>query len=190
MPKLYGEAETVEAVASKIIPTYHSELATARIRYIGVDTAGKRNGRPILGKVRRVSGAMEYLLEQDFIMEVPMDTWNEMNEAHRTALVDHLLERCTGEEDDKHGDMKWVTREPDVQEFTTILRRHGAWTVDLEGLVSVAQEIKVEERVQEIEAEVTPQQTQGTSESDGEPEAPEAPAATDDDAALDLDDLI
>ena len=193
MPKLYGEAETVEAVASRIIPTYHSELATARIRYIGVDTAGKKNGRPVWGKVRRVSGAMEYLLEQDFIMEVPMDTWNEMNEAQRTALVDHLLERCTGEEDEKTGDMKWVTREPDVQEFTTILRRHGAWTVDLEGLVSVAQEIKVEERVQEIEEEVVaPQQTQGTSEGDGPENTIDTelaePATSDDD--LDIDDLI
>lgn len=167
MPKLYGEAETVEAVANKIIPTYHSELATAKIRYIGVDTGSKKGGRPVLGKVRKVSGALHYMLDEtNFIIEIPMDSWNPMNEAQRTALVDHLLERCTGEEDEKNGGaMKWMVREPDVQEFTTILRRHGAWTVDLEGLVSVAQQIQIEERVQEVEEgeDEEVQQSQGGS---------------------------
>jgi len=162
MPKLYGEADTVEAVADRIIPTYHPELATAKIRYIAVDTASKKGGRAVMGKVRKVSGSLHYLLDEThFLMEVPMDVWNPMNEAQRTALVDHLLERCTGEEDDKNGEMKWLVREPDVQEFTTILRRHGAWTVDLEGLVSVAQSIQIEERVQEIEDEDEVQQSQG-----------------------------
>ena len=179
MPKLYGEAETVEEVASRLIPTYHSEIASARIQYIYEDTASQKNGRPVFGKVRKVTGAMEYLLEKDFIVMVALDCWNDMDESHRTALVDHLLERCSGEEDEKSGDMKWVLREPDVQEFTTILRRHGAWTVDLEGLVSVAKEIQIEERVQEVEEEAQEQESQATA-------AAPAPAASDD---VDLDDF-
>jgi len=167
MPKIYGGADVVEEIANRLIPTYHSEIASARIQYIFEDTASMKNGKPVLGKVRKVTGAMEYLLDKDFIMMVAMDCWQQMDESHRVALVDHLLERCSGEEDEKTGDMKWILREPDVQEFTTILRRHGAWTVDLEGLVSVAQEIQIEERVQEVEDEIQQQSESDDDDFDG-----------------------
>jgi len=150
MPRLYGTAESVEDVAKAILPTYHSELATARIQYIFVDKAGAKNGRPVLGKVRRVSGALEFLLEKDFLVEVALDHWNTASERQRMALVDHLLERCSGEEDEESGEMKWIVREPDVNEFTSILNRHGAWNESLTGMVEVAQRLNLEARVQEV----------------------------------------
>jgi hypothetical protein len=140
----------VEDVAKAILPTYHSELATARIQYIFVDKAGAKNGRPVLGKVRRVSGALEFLLEKDFLVEVALDHWNTASERQRMALVDHLLERCSGEEDEESGEMKWIVREPDVNEFTSILNRHGAWNESLTGMVEVAQRLNLEARVQEV----------------------------------------
>ena len=61
-----------------------------------------------------------------------------------------LLERCTGEEDEQNGDMKWTTREPDVAEFTVILRRHGAWNDDLAGFASVAKTVDVESLIEDV----------------------------------------
>lgn len=159
MPKTYSTAEIVENLAGRLLPTYHAELATARIQYIFVDVAGKKNGRPVLGKVRKVSGALEYLLEIDFLLEVAADKWNDLNSEQREALIDHLLERCTGEEDEKTGAMKWTIREPDVQEFATILRRHGAWNDELVNLIQVAQDLELDEGVQEVVAAGTQQTT-------------------------------
>ena len=153
MPKLYSNAENVEAAAQQAIPMFHPHLATARISYVYVDKAGMKNGRPVLGKVRKVSGVLEHLLEKDFLIEVALDTWNDLADTQRQALVDHLLERCFGEEDEKTGEMKWSTREPDVQEFSTILRRHGAWNDDLAGFVSVAKTVNVDEMVADAVAE-------------------------------------
>jgi len=150
MAKLYGPAETVEEIALRLIPTYHPELATARIVYIFVDKASKKAGRSVLGKARRISGSLEFLLERDFLLEVAMDGWNELSERQRNALVDHLLESCTGVEDEKTGTMKWVMREADVKEFTSILNRHGAWTDELSGMVEVAQRLNLEARAQEV----------------------------------------
>ena len=152
MPKLYSSAESVEAVASNLIPMYHPEIATARIKYLFVDKASTKGGRPVNGKVRKISGSLEYLLECDFIVEVALDQWNEKSEEQRQALVDHLLERCTGEEDEKTGDMNWTTREPDVSEFTAILRRHGAWNDDLAGFASVAKTVDIDGMVEDVVA--------------------------------------
>jgi DNA recombination-dependent growth factor C len=151
MPRIYGVAETVEEIAARLLPTYHSELATARIKYIYVDKASKKNGKPVLGKARRVSGALEFLTELDFLIEVALDEWNNATDRQKQALVDHLLENCTGVEDQENGGaMKWTMRQPDVNEFTSILHRHGAWTADLQGMVEVAQRLNLEARVQEV----------------------------------------
>jgi hypothetical protein len=151
MPKLYGTAEDAEEIAQRLIPMYHPELATARIQYICVDKASQKNGRPVWGKAKKISGALEFLLEKDFMIEVALDCWNEASNRQREALVDHLLECCTGIEDDKTGEMKWTMRTADVQEFTSILHRHGAWHETLEGMVEVAQRLNIEARVQEVE---------------------------------------
>lgn len=159
MPKVYGNAESVETLAKNLIPMYHPELATARVKYVFVDKASTKSGKPVYGKVRKVSGVMEFLIESDFMVEVALDQWNEMSEQMRTALVDHLLERLTGEEDDKSGEMKWAMREPDVQEFAAILRRHGAWNDDLTAFASVAKQINIDEIAEDVAEEVTTRQT-------------------------------
>jgi hypothetical protein len=152
MSKLYSFAESVEMFAQRLIPMYHPELATARIKYLFVDKASMKGGRPVSGKVRKVTGALEYLLECDFLVEVALDQWNEKSAEQRQALIDHLLERCTGEEDEKTGDMNWTTREPDVTEFTAILRRHGAWNDDLAGFASVAKTVDIDSMVEDVVA--------------------------------------
>ena len=91
--------------------------------------------------------------EKDFVIEVAQNRWNELSPKQQQALVDHLLERCTGEEDEKSGEMKWQIREPEVQEFATILRRHGAWHPGLVSFVEVAQNIELDEVIEE-EAEI------------------------------------
>lgn len=160
MAREYGAAESVEEIALRLIPTYHPELATARIAYIFVDKASKRGGRAVLGKARKISGALEYLLQQDFIVEVALECWNELADRQRNALVDHLLESCTGEEDETTGEMKWVMREAEVKEFASILSRHGAWTDELSGMVEIAQRLNLEARAQEVVDDIVQTQTQ------------------------------
>jgi len=160
MPKVYGTAEGVETVAGELIPQFHPELATARFKYVFVDKASQKNGKPVRGKVRRITGILDFLIETDFLMEVALDEWNPMSDSQRKALIDHLLESCTGEEDTANGgEMKWSTREPDVQEFAAILRRHGAWNEDLAAFTVIAKEIDVDSIVQEAVATITTTQT-------------------------------
>lgn len=136
----YAEAEIVGEMALDLIRNFHPELATANIRYLFREKAAMKNGRPVRGSVRKVSGVMLYLTELDFVMEIALDQWNPLPDQHRRALIDHLLERLTGEEDEENGGaMKWKTREPDVHEFTSILRRHGIWNEDLQSFCGVVQ---------------------------------------------------
>lgn len=153
MAKEYSTAESVEQIAQGLIPNLHAELGTARMLYCFVDKASVKGGIELLGKVKKLSGFNEWALEKDFVIEVAGNRWNELTPKQQQALVDHLLERCTGEEDEKSGEMKWMLREPEVQEFATILRRHGAWHPGLVSFVEIAQGIELDEIIEE-EAEI------------------------------------
>jgi hypothetical protein len=157
MPKEYVDAESVQTMAQQILPTFHAELAEADIRYYFVTEHSMKNGRPLYGKARKMSGSLHFLTGHDFVIEVAMDLWNEMPDAQRRAVIDHLLEYCTGEEDEDSGEMRYTMREPDVKEFATILRRHGAWNNDLVGLVQLARSLNIDEQVQQIVDENQPE---------------------------------
>lgn len=144
MAKTYSTAETVEQIANGLIPNYHHELATARIMYVHVDKAGSKNGREVWGKAKRVTGMWEWVNQVDFVIEVASDKWGEMDANQRTALVDHLLEHCTGEEDEQSGAMKWRMRDPEVQEFASILQRYGVWHLGLSSFITVAKAVNLD----------------------------------------------
>lgn len=149
MPGLYSEADSLKHMAESLISQYHPELVDARIRYLFCEKSSKKNGVDQPGKVHKLSGLKEYLLETDYIVEVALDKWNDLTETQRAALVDHLLERCWGEEDEQTGEMKWKLRDPDVQEFATILRRHGIWQENLRNFVEVAHGINIDDIIEE-----------------------------------------
>jgi len=153
MAKTYSKSETIESIAQSLIPSYHPELANARIEYLFMDQTAKKGGHDVYGKAQRVSGKWEHLTELDFVIEVSEPAWGDMTDDQRRALVDHLLESCTGEEDEKSGEMRWSIREPDVKEYSTILRRHGIWNASLSGFVQVAQEIELDNIIEEVEEE-------------------------------------
>lgn len=136
---LYDDSESVKEIARKLIPKYHPELVGAHIIYGCRDKAQKRAGKPSPGYVKKVSPEMKWLSASkvdgddvgDFILVVALECWNGMAPNQRTALVDHLLTRCSGEEDEKNGRMKWSLRPPEVQEFSEIADRHGKWNAEL-----------------------------------------------------------
>lgn len=158
MSQVWSDAESVQALAEGLIGSHHPELATAKMRYIFKEKASAKGGKKIYGSVKKVSEEGKFLTEgnPDFIMTIALETWVELDSSKRSALVDHLLERCTGEADDQ-GEMKWTTRDPDVHEFASILSRHGAWTEQLEGFASVAKTL--DEAIPDVQERVTTRQS-------------------------------
>lgn len=153
MAKTYEQAEAVEQIANGLIPNYKPDLVEARIMYVFVDKAGTKNGREIWGKAKKVPAFWDWYAEKDFLIEVALDKWNELDANQRTALVAHLLEHCIGEADEETADMKWKIRDPEVQEFTSVLQRYGVWHSGLVDFVSAAQALNLDQIVRE-EAEI------------------------------------
>jgi hypothetical protein len=140
---LFGEMESSKEIAERLIASDHPHLATARIRYINRDRAAKRAGVPVAGNVYKMGGKFEYLVGCDFVIEIALDVWNPFNPQQRIALVDHLLTRCVGEENEEeegeNGGMKWKLRPAQVQEFPEVVARNGPWN---DSLVEMGQQFR------------------------------------------------
>jgi len=130
IPLAFAEFEAAEEIAEGLVANHHPDLTLARIRYICRNKATKRGGRPVPGNVYKMGGKYEYLVGCDFIIEVALPVWNDFNINQRRAVIDHLLSRCMGEEQED-GMMKWRLRPPEVQEFPEVVERHGQWNDEL-----------------------------------------------------------
>jgi len=131
IPLLFDDFEAAEQRALKLIPKFHSHLADAKIRYICRNRAAKRAGILIPGNVYKMSGKYAFLTGYDFVVEIALEVWNDYNETQRTAIVDHLLTRCIGEEKEEDGEMKWRVQAPSLQEFPEVAERNGQWNDSL-----------------------------------------------------------
>lgn len=136
IPLLFDDHEASAEIAKKLIKEYHDGIVSANIKFLCRNKAPTAGGTKVPGTVKKASPMERHLCggECDFIITICLDVWNDMDPAKRTALVDHLLTRCVGVEDEKTGDMKYSVRPPQVQEFPEIAERHGRWT---EGLVEL-----------------------------------------------------
>lgn len=141
-PLIIGDFDAGSEIAQKLIPQYHPHLASANIIYLCRNKAPQPGGKKQSGSVKKASPLERHVSrryfqdgqEADFIVMVSLDVWNDLQPTQRTALIDHLLTQCHGEEDEKSGEMKYSKRAPQVQEFPEVAERHGRWNPDLEEL--------------------------------------------------------
>lgn len=120
------EAEQPAALAQAIIPLLHKHLVDAQISYLFVEDKRERD-RVKLGHAAKASTKLRFIAQVDYVVEFNWTAWGTLSIEQRVALVDHELCHCAGK-DDKG---KWAERGHDVEEFTAIVGRWGAWTGDL-----------------------------------------------------------
>jgi hypothetical protein len=136
IPLLFDDHEASQQIASRLLSKHHSEIASASFKWLCRNKAALAAGVKIPGSVKKASPMERHLCggECDFIIILALDVWNDLSGPQRTALVDHLLTRCVGTEDEKSGEMKYSVRPPQVQEFPEIAERYGRWN---DGLVEL-----------------------------------------------------
>lgn len=127
-----------------MVEQYHPDLRGTRIEYVFKSKATKKNGRATAGTAQKYTGLKAMLAtpgaqsSEDlafFVVTIAKDIWETLDERRKEALVDHELEHCAIEVDED-GDAHLTMRSHDIEEFSSIVGRHGLWSDDLEWFVS------------------------------------------------------
>lgn len=153
----YSEAHEAARIGLFLVNTVpaHAHLHEATIGYLFRDEEIRRGGKVTWASTHLsgLQGAsakywgrfIEWSLyrifgfEPDFVILIDRNIWGGLTPAQKLALIDHEL--CHSSQAlDAEGQPRfnqltgapiWRIKEHDVEEFTEVIQRHGAWTEDL-----------------------------------------------------------
>ncbi|MCK8824714.1 putative metallopeptidase [Fuchsiella alkaliacetigena] len=85
-------AESIEAVANRVIKKHHEKLANIKIGYQFRGTARKSKGRTILAEASKIPGKLQNFINLDLIITVAEDKWAAAEDNRiREAIIDDVL---------------------------------------------------------------------------------------------------
>jgi hypothetical protein len=140
--------ENLYAMLDGLIEKHHEHLTNARIALAwNLTWQPDVDGRCTLGKCKRASDLDRELAPYDFVIMLRHEFFEsaEVTDAQRLALIDHEL--CHAEvalEDggdepkvDTKGRTVYRIRKHDLEEFSSVVARHGIWRRDIEDFAAM-----------------------------------------------------
>jgi hypothetical protein len=143
MPATYRDANSPRKVAQSYIEKYHPHVRDISLYFLFTDKPIRVNGKERAAKTQKVSGLNAYLATRNegvtaselVVIIVNEEVWKLFDDKRREAEIDRQLMHISV--DQENGGI--AMRNPDVEEFTEILERHGAYNEDLEEFIAAAQ---------------------------------------------------
>lgn len=123
----YWRDSTLDHLAEEVRQKWHEHLHDAVMSYLLTKKPMNRGGKAIAGKAKLSKGLIYFYSKSDFIIIVSAEFWDRADVSQRRALLDHELKHCAFEEDEKSGEVTWLLRGHDIEEFTDVVDRHGLW---------------------------------------------------------------
>jgi hypothetical protein len=135
--------------AEKVRNRYHKKrLEGMEIGYFLIDAAVREKKVERFGKTHCPNPTEAALYESaygarpDFFIKVPHDNWKRADKAKRDAGLDHLLSYCV-DFAEKGQTKRPGIQGPDIGEFWTVAKRHGAWNPELRHLVNTLKQLNL-----------------------------------------------
>ena len=113
-------------MVDKVRRKYYSEFKKAKI--VILVRTGKWRYAGTLARVSKQHRALG--IDGDYLLTINHDAWEQFSMKQKRALVDHELHHMAKRKA-KDGSTRWLLRQHDVEEFTEIVKRYGAWTSSL-----------------------------------------------------------
>ena len=144
-PTCFDKAESVEEIARDLIRKHHSELVNIKIGYLWKNKLIKKGGREIIAQVAKCSDLVKSLCELDVLVIVSFPAYNGLTDNQKRACIDHELTHILVDED-LAGNPKVKIIAHDVEEFGSVIERHGLYMNDLVLLGRVVQTVLVRDK--------------------------------------------
>lgn len=123
----YKRASEAQALGDHtVIPKWHKELKGRKVAYVEVPKMNKK-GDPVLATIKIASAMEKHLSGKDIILKINGETWHQLSDEQRLALLDHEFMHITVNEET--GDLMSLNH--DVEAFSDEIRRHGLWRKNL-----------------------------------------------------------
>lgn len=143
-PEVWEPFPEGDKLVADLVPQYHKHLEECSILVFAKPEAAKTKGKVNAAKAIKANHLIKAALRKhkekvDYVIVVGLDVWRPMDWKTKEAVIDHELCHFTGFD----GEGKLGMRGHDVEEFTEILERRGAWDQSRYYFVKAAQGIQL-----------------------------------------------
>ena len=140
-------------VAKDLIKQFHSHLATKSMKFLFVNKPITRKGRSVAATAEKIGDKIRAISDDtDFLIVISAPVWVDLSDELRQYILDHELSHCFVEEKDD-GEEKNKILPHDFEDFTDVIRRRGALTVEIQKLKEVLKKVNSKEEKEEKEDE-------------------------------------
>lgn len=144
-PTVIEKARSAEAIAARYIKPYHPHLIEAKILYLFTSKAMNSRGKTIAAKAYKFGDRERFLSSfidnseesagvdagYDFLMLISRPVWDAVSEPIHRYIVDHELSHFGRKYNEQTEEWSWTLRAHDVEDFASVIARHGLVTPDL-----------------------------------------------------------
>ncbi len=125
LPSVWPIDHEIDSVLPQVLP-YHPHLKKEVIIFLFKKSMKYGGTAQVCNK--QLKAILDiYDADADFIICLNWQVWKQLTDAQKEALVDHELEHCKYDENDRP-----IMKEHDLEEFTCVVERHGLWTTALQ----------------------------------------------------------
>lgn len=131
MSEMWKAGDDVMTIVRDLVAKFHPHLALCddEIAIVFKEKSTSVGDVEIIGKTGKAPAILGVLgeVKYKFLIVLAADSWQELNDKQRVALLDHHLCGCKVEENPQTGNTKFYVAPPDVSFYKGEIERHGVW---------------------------------------------------------------
>ena len=120
--KEFEVSAELEELAEKVISEQALDVTPAKISYLLVYP---NISKIVAGRCIKSSKELRFFSGNDYLIEMSGELWDALDDTVRYVLMQHELMHILPVMNDKTGDWKFELRRHDIEDFSSIIKKHG-----------------------------------------------------------------
>lgn len=143
--KTFEKSDELMSLGEKVINDQKIDVYPAKICYLLVYP---NVSKTVAGRCVRSGRELKFFSGFDYLIEMSGELWDALDDDTRKILMEHELKHVLPVPNDKTGDWEFKIRDHDVQDFASIIKKHGIdWISKVKGSQASMYELKSEDDV-------------------------------------------
>ena len=120
--KTFEKSDELQQLGEKVIDTQKIDIYPSKICYLLVYP---HISKTVAGKCVKSGKELKFFTNFDYLIEISGELWDALDEKTRAILIEHELLHVLPTSNDKTGDWEFKLRDHNVQDFASIIKKHG-----------------------------------------------------------------
>lgn len=120
--KEFEPSDELRKLGEEVIDEQKLDIGNAKIQYLLVYP---HINKTTAGRCVRTGMELKFFSDSDYLIEMSGELWDSLDSPTQKILMEHELRHIMPIINDKTGDCKYQIRPHDVEDFSSIIKKHG-----------------------------------------------------------------